>query len=149
MQVRISGKTVRFATTSELVRYEAHNQHKSDNNKLFYNKQDYRAMKIENHQAVIDVQKMLLPLLSKSRSKNQAGNIINPDAAFGNEKLLTPKLLNQVVVAKRSHRYAVLREQARQHASEEKDPGAIARASQKYSKGAASRARAIGLLQSK
>jgi len=68
---------------------------------------------------------------------------------FGNERLLTPKLVNKVVVAKKNHRFAVLREQARQDESGEKDPVAISRVSQQYSKGAVSRARAIGLLQLK
>jgi len=100
----------------------------------------------ENRQAVVDVQQMFLPLFSKSGSTNQAD--INPDAIFGNERLLTPKLVNKVVAAKKNHRYAVFLEQARQETLGKKDPDAIARASQQYSRGGVGRARAIGLLQS-
>ena len=142
-----AGKTVRFSPTSQLVCYEAHHN-KSDDSKLFYNKKDYQAMMIENCQVVIDVQKMFLPLFSKSRPKNQADHF-NPDDVFGNEKLLTPKLVKKVVVAKKKHLYAVLQEQARQDESGEKYPGAIARVSHQYSKEGVRWARAIGLLQSK
>ena len=63
--------------------------------------------------------------------------------------ILTSKLVNKVAVSKKYHVYAVLQEQARQDESGEKDPVAISRVSQQYSKGAVSRARAIGLLQLK
>jgi len=118
-----SGKTVRFSPTSELVSYATH--HKSDDSKLFYNNQDYQAMMIENRQVVIDLQKLFLPLFSKSKDH-----------------------IKKVVVAKKKHLYAVLQEQARQDESGVNDPGAIARTSQQYSKGGLNRARAIGLLQS-
>jgi len=111
-----SGKMVRFSPTSELVCYEAHCN--SDDIKLFYNKLDYQAMMIENCQVVIDLQKMFLPLVSKSRSSNPADHF-NPDDVFGNEKLLAPKLVSKV---------------ARQDESGEQYPGAIARVSHQYSK---------------
>ena len=141
-----SSKRVRISARNELVSYEIARL-KSDKNELFYNSQDYRAMRIENQQAVMDVQKKFLPLLPKSRSDNSSDDI-NTDAMFGNERFLTPKLVNKVLEAKKKHRYAVLQEQARQDKSGEKDPGAIARSSLQFSESAASRARAIGLLQS-
>jgi len=140
-----SGKTVRFAPLSEFLCYEAH--HKSDYSKLFYNSQDYRELMIQNRQAVIDVRMKLLRFLTKSRSKNHADSA-KPDAIFGNEKLLTPKIVKKIVLAKKNHRCAVLQEQARQNESGQKDPEAIARAPQKYSKAAVSQARKIGSLQS-
>ena len=99
-------------------------------------------MKIENHQAVVAAQTNVMQLLS-SRSKSNRVKF-NTDEIFGNEKLLSPKLIKKLVAARKNRLFAVLREQARQRESGEEDQAAIARASQQFSKADVSRARTIG-----
>ena len=104
-------------------------------------------MRTANHREVVDAQKMILPFLASKSSPKNYGVDFHPDAIFGNEKLLTLKLMKEVVAAQKNCMSAVLLEQARQIEAGEDDPDAIAHASHQFSRAAVARARAIGLLQ--
>ena len=138
-------KTVRFEPTCEYILYGPY--YKSDRSDLFYKSQDFRDMRIANRQAVMDVHKKVLPLLTSEPRPENNGVHFDPDEIFGNEKLLTPTLIKKAVVARKNCVSSVLLEQARQDELGEEDPDAIARASRQYSKAAMSQARIIGLLQ--
>lgn len=113
-------------------------------NKLWYQDEDYLAMKKARRVSVIEVHRTYLD--HPSGPVDQLEKL--GACTTGIENMLSPKILRRVQVCKARCLNAVLDEQDRQDKYNEYDPMKIAAASLKHSNWSATRAHTIGLLQS-
>lgn len=111
---------------------------------LYYSKDQYVLMRLDNDTAAADARKRLFQLQFSSTDPNSTEDDLEIDLN-GIEHLVTPSIIDEVINSKIKCQCAVLQEQARQVKAGENDPDRIARASLIHSKWATKRALKIGL----
>lgn len=132
-------KTVQFSA-NEVQLFEPQGQVAQ----LYYSKDQYVLMRLDNDTAAADARKRLFQLQFSSTDPNSTEDDLEIDLN-GIEHLVTPSITDEVIKCKVNCQCAVLQEQARQVNAGKNDPDKIARASLIHSKWATKRALKIGL----
>ena len=133
---------VHFAPTSYMSYVQRHPE--EDRSRIWYSQVDIDAMKLANKRSIIETHKRLASLSSRDPRENET---IPEVDFFGNENLLTPRLIRRKIQSRRLVVRAVMKEQARQEESEEYNPDRLAKVASKETEWATGRAHAIGFIQ--
>eukprot|EP00579_Thalassiosira_antarctica_P007431 CAMPEP_0201889264 /NCGR_PEP_ID=MMETSP0902-20130614/29578_1 /ASSEMBLY_ACC=CAM_ASM_000551 /TAXON_ID=420261 /ORGANISM="Thalassiosira antarctica, Strain CCMP982" /LENGTH=151 /DNA_ID=CAMNT_0048419787 /DNA_START=247 /DNA_END=699 /DNA_ORIENTATION=+ len=119
---------VHFAKEHEIRFFERHNKASAD--AVWYNVEDYKAMRIAAKRAAQDVRKRVLKLRPSSESDSASVAVADELDSYtlvGIEKILSPNIIKKTRASMKRCRRAVLDEQARQDESNnEYDPNRLA-----------------------
>lgn len=137
VQGKSKEKRVQFSYMSEMTFFETN---ETDSSQIWYGPQEYREMRLENKQAVLDIHRRI-------RSSKDAVQGLDGCIITGLEHLVTPSIIKKTKERRTLCLRAVLEEQERQEDEGVNDPVLLANVSLSHSSWAVKRAHTVALLR--
>eukprot|EP00581_Thalassiosira_minuscula_P016328 CAMPEP_0183712376 /NCGR_PEP_ID=MMETSP0737-20130205/7520_1 /TAXON_ID=385413 /ORGANISM="Thalassiosira miniscula, Strain CCMP1093" /LENGTH=129 /DNA_ID=CAMNT_0025940977 /DNA_START=76 /DNA_END=462 /DNA_ORIENTATION=- len=123
-------RRVHFAPEYDIQFFEHH----SEVDAIWYNEEDYRAMRIAKKEAVRDVQRRAIKL--RAQGVTDSADLVDDfdsGALVGIEKNLSPRIIKKTQASTILCRHAVMNEQERQEKHNEPDQERLASVARRYS----------------